>query len=225
MVDGLEPAIDRYMDRVDLPPKFVIPGGTELSAASSTSPAAAIRRAERRVAALPRRRRPRLRGVLAYLNRAADLVYAMARFTDVANPRCSRAGGQSTMRSAVARRRKGHLHDVEIDGHRLVVDEPTEAGRHRRRPPPTRLLAASLASCTAITIGMYADRKGWDMGELEVAVDFDGPPKGAATLRLQDPDPGRARRRAARADPDDRRQVPGPPDAQRAGGRDRRHSS
>ena len=32
MVDRLEPLIDGYMDRVDLPPKFVIPGGTELSA-------------------------------------------------------------------------------------------------------------------------------------------------------------------------------------------------
>ena len=32
MVDRLEGDIDRYMDRVDLPPKFVIPGGTELSA-------------------------------------------------------------------------------------------------------------------------------------------------------------------------------------------------
>ena len=33
------------------------------------------------------------------------------------------------------------------------------------------MLAASLASCTAITIEMYADRKEWELGEVEVAVD------------------------------------------------------
>src|SRR3954470_18201841 len=51
MVDRLESDIDRYMDRVDLPPKFVIPGGTELSARLDVA-RAAVRRAERRVAAL-----------------------------------------------------------------------------------------------------------------------------------------------------------------------------
>ena len=35
MVDGAEAAIDRYMGQVDLPPQFVIPGGTELSAAAT----------------------------------------------------------------------------------------------------------------------------------------------------------------------------------------------
>src|SRR5204863_6722690 len=50
MVDHLETVIDRYMERVDLPPKFVIPGGTELSAHLDVA-RTAIRRAERRVAA------------------------------------------------------------------------------------------------------------------------------------------------------------------------------
>ena len=49
MVDRLEADIDRYMDRVDLPPKFVIPGGTELSARLDVA-RTAVRRAERRVA-------------------------------------------------------------------------------------------------------------------------------------------------------------------------------
>ena len=40
MVDALEPLIDGYMERVDLPPKFVIPGGTELSAALDSAAAA-----------------------------------------------------------------------------------------------------------------------------------------------------------------------------------------
>lgn len=78
----------------------------------------------------------------------------------------------------VARRREGFTHDVEIDGgHALVADEPEGAGGNDEGPSPTRLLAASLAACTAITVEMYADRKGWDLGALEVDVDvaFDGP--------------------------------------------------
>jgi putative redox protein len=74
---------------------------------------------------------------------------------------------------AVARRREGYTHDVEVDGHSLMADEPEPAGGANRGPSPTRMLAASLASCTAITMEMYADRKGWDLGEVEVVVDME----------------------------------------------------
>jgi putative redox protein len=76
------------------------------------------------------------------------------------------------MKHAVARRRKGYEHEVEIREHRLIVDEPEDNGGGDQGPTPTELLAASLASCTAITIEMYADRKGWDLGEVEVTTDF-----------------------------------------------------
>jgi putative redox protein len=80
---------------------------------------------------------------------------------------------------AVARRVSGLEHHVEVDGHSLTVDEPEKQGGKNRGPSPTRLLTASLASCTAITIVMYADRKGWDVGELEVTADFHYPvPRG-----------------------------------------------
>jgi cob(I)alamin adenosyltransferase len=85
MTAELEPAIDRYMDRVDLPPKFVIPGGTRLSAQIDLA-RAILRRAERRVAALAAEGELASGAVLAYLNRAADLLYAMARFTDEDDP-------------------------------------------------------------------------------------------------------------------------------------------
>jgi putative redox protein len=78
----------------------------------------------------------------------------------------------------VASRRSGYAHDVEIEGdHSLVSDEPESVGGSDEGPSPTRLLAASLATCTAITVEMYADRKGWDVGALEVDVDttYDGP--------------------------------------------------
>jgi putative redox protein len=77
------------------------------------------------------------------------------------------------MVKATARRRQGYSHDVEVSGHRLVIDEPEEAGGANQGPSPTRTLAAALAACTAITTEMYADRKGWDVGELEVEVEME----------------------------------------------------
>jgi cob(I)alamin adenosyltransferase len=85
MVDRLEADIDRYMERVDLPPKFVIPGGTELSARLDVA-RAALRRAERRVSALKHAGELADETVLTYLNRASDAVYAMARFADEPGP-------------------------------------------------------------------------------------------------------------------------------------------
>lgn len=85
MVDAVEVDIDRYMRQVDLPPQFVIPGGTELSAALDVA-RTAVRRAERRVTALREAEGLASEAVLRYLNRASDLVFAMARFADEANP-------------------------------------------------------------------------------------------------------------------------------------------
>lgn len=85
MIDYLETMIDRYMDRVDLPPKFVVPGGTELSARLDVA-RTAVRRAERRVSAMRERGQLPDDTVLRYLNRASDAVYAMARFADEADP-------------------------------------------------------------------------------------------------------------------------------------------
>ena len=75
---------------------------------------------------------------------------------------------------ATARRRQGYTHDVEIQGgHRLVIDEPEESGGANQGPSPTRTLAAALAACTAITMEMYAARKGWELGEVEVEVEME----------------------------------------------------
>jgi cob(I)alamin adenosyltransferase len=85
MVDRLEADIDRYMERVDLPPKFVIPGGTELSARLDVA-RAAVRRAERRVAALKDAGELVDETVVTYLNRLSDALFAMARFADQPDP-------------------------------------------------------------------------------------------------------------------------------------------
>jgi putative redox protein len=78
----------------------------------------------------------------------------------------------------VARRVEGYAHDVEIEGgHQLRADEPGTIGGTDTGPSPTRLLGASLASCIAITVEMYAERKGWDVGPVEVDVEigYEGP--------------------------------------------------
>jgi putative redox protein len=77
----------------------------------------------------------------------------------------------------VARRREGYAHDVELEGHDLRVDEPPDHGGTDTGPRPTQLLGASLAGCIAITVEMYADRKGWDVGPVEVDVEmsYEGP--------------------------------------------------
>ena len=85
MVERLEADIDRYMDRVDLPPKFVIPGGTELSARLDVA-RAAVRRAERRVVALKDAGDLADEIVVTYLNRLSDALFAMARFADESEP-------------------------------------------------------------------------------------------------------------------------------------------
>jgi cob(I)alamin adenosyltransferase len=85
MVERLESDIDRYMERVDLPPKFTIPGGTELSARLDVA-RAAVRRAERRVSALKDAGDLADDTVVTYLNRLSDALFAMARFADEPHP-------------------------------------------------------------------------------------------------------------------------------------------
>src|SRR5687767_15678103 len=83
---------------------------------------------------------------------------------------------------ATSRRVDGRLEQsVEIRGHHLTADEPREHGGEDSGPSPQELLAASLASCTAITIEMYAERKGWDIGPIEVDCQYAPAERGSPT--------------------------------------------
>ncbi|HEY4098031.1 MAG TPA: OsmC family protein [Baekduia sp.] len=70
---------------------------------------------------------------------------------------------------------------IRIRDHNLTIDEPTDKGGADTGPSPQELLAASLAACTAITMEMYANRKGWDVGDVEVACDYTPAERGCPT--------------------------------------------
>lgn len=83
---------------------------------------------------------------------------------------------------ATARREDGTLKQaVEIRDHTVTADEPKDHGGEDSGPSPQELLAASLASCTAITMEMYAQRKGWDLGDVAVHVDYEPAQRGSPT--------------------------------------------
>jgi cob(I)alamin adenosyltransferase len=85
MVDWAEGLIDRYMDEVELPPKFVIPGGN-LTSAQLDVARTLVRRAERRISTLAEAGELASPTVIHFVNRASDLAYAMARWADVDDP-------------------------------------------------------------------------------------------------------------------------------------------
>lgn len=60
--------------------------------------------------------------------------------------------------------------DIFAGRHRLAADEPREAGGDDTGPSPYELLSAALAACTTMTLRMYAERKGWSVGRIHVAV-------------------------------------------------------
>jgi len=82
---------------------------------------------------------------------------------------------------AVARQREKFAHDVKAGDHTFTVDEPIDAGGDDLGPSPQELLAAALASCTAVTMEMYAQRKGWDTSGLAVDVQYTPAERGCPT--------------------------------------------
>jgi putative redox protein len=62
--------------------------------------------------------------------------------------------------------------NVTIHQHELLVDEPIEKGGEDLGPAPGDYLCTALASCKAITLRMYAQRKKWKVEEIKVKVDL-----------------------------------------------------
>jgi|TARA_B110000285_G_scaffold220978_1_gene273345 putative redox protein len=65
---------------------------------------------------------------------------------------------------------ENYLMEIKTTKHTVMVDEPKSIGGADQYPNPAQYVLSALASCTAITIKMYADNKGWDVGNINVDV-------------------------------------------------------
>src|SRR5207244_8603608 len=69
------------------------------------------------------------------------------------------------------RSQDGLRQEVTAGNHRLVADEPAEAGGGDAGPDPYALLLAALGACTSMTLRLYARRKGWPLEEVTVELE------------------------------------------------------
>ena len=80
---------------------------------------------------------------------------------------------------------KNELYKVEItspSGNVLIADEPVDVGGKDAGFSPKELLASALAACTSATLRMYADRKGWDLQEVQIDIDLEFIPEESKTI-------------------------------------------
>ncbi len=68
---------------------------------------------------------------------------------------------------------------IEVRGGTIIADEPVEAGGLGSGPTPYELLSGALAACTAMTLRLYAERKGWTLPPYSVAAAHAIVPAGA----------------------------------------------
>jgi uncharacterized OsmC-like protein len=76
--------------------------------------------------------------------------------------------GSNEMWVSASTGEQGFETSITVGEHSLVADEPASVGGTEKGPTPYGLLLASVASCTAMTIRMYADRKKWPLKSADV---------------------------------------------------------
>lgn len=62
--------------------------------------------------------------------------------------------------------------EIKSGTNTIIADEPKDIGGNDLGLAPKELLASALAACTAITLRMYADRKGWNLTDAKIDVTF-----------------------------------------------------
>jgi uncharacterized OsmC-like protein len=67
----------------------------------------------------------------------------------------------------------GEAYELTVRGHRLLVDQPADAGGHDGAPTPTELFVASLATCVAYYAGRYLTRHGYSRDGLAVSAGYE----------------------------------------------------
>jgi putative redox protein len=80
--------------------------------------------------------------------------------------------------TSVASTGTNYVHHIRTGPFELLADEPPALGGQGRGPAPFDYYLAALSACTAITLRMYAEKKGWDLGvfhaELSLGRDEEG---------------------------------------------------
>jgi putative redox protein len=64
----------------------------------------------------------------------------------------------------------GYAQAIRAGTHHLTADEPASRGGTDTGPTPSAILLSALGACTSITLRMYADRKGWVLGTIQVSL-------------------------------------------------------
>jgi putative redox protein len=64
----------------------------------------------------------------------------------------------------------GYAQSIHTGGHALTADEPVGGGGTNTGPAPYGLLLSALGACTSITLRMYAERKKWELGRIQVTL-------------------------------------------------------
>jgi putative redox protein len=64
----------------------------------------------------------------------------------------------------------GYAQAIRAGGHELTADEPAASGGTDSGPTPYGLLLAALGACTSITLRMYAQKKQWELGQIQVTL-------------------------------------------------------
>ena len=72
--------------------------------------------------------------------------------------------------------------EVTAGKNKIITDEPLDKGGQDKGFNPFELLASSLATCTAATLRMYIDRKGWSVPEIDVEVEMENYPQTKNTI-------------------------------------------
>lgn len=65
-----------------------------------------------------------------------------------------------------------YVQTIRAGHHTLTADEPAGLGGGDAGPAPYSLFLSALVACTSITLRMYADRKGWELGRVHVDAVF-----------------------------------------------------
>jgi putative redox protein len=93
-------------------------------------------------------------------------------------------------------------HEVDVNGrHTIITDEPASLGGSDSGPAPHELLPAALAACISTMIVLYAQRRGWELEDVRVDVDYDTdatPRRFGVTIHLPEDLTGEQTRRLKR---------------------------